>query len=177
MSPGATTGQAGRASLVRGTISDIASPCAAAVEEIHALDDYLAVQRYPFQVFAWVAMLIGGIALLLTVIGVYGVLSYLVAQRRREIGIRMALGATVDAIVRLVLRRSLRLAAVGVPVGLLLAVAVSRIMAGQLPIVNTFDIAGYAGAVVVILAACLAASIAPSQHAARTLPMQALREE
>jgi len=147
------------------------------VEEIHALDDYLAVQRYPFQVFAWVAMLIGGIALLLTVIGVYGVLSYLVAQRRREIGIRMALGATVDAIVRLVLRRSLRLAAVGVPVGLLLAVAVSRIMAGQLPIVNTFDIAGYAGAVVVILAACLAASIAPSQHAARIEPMQALREE
>lgn len=149
----------------------------AAVTEIHGLDDYLAVQRYPFHVFGWVAAAIGAIALLLTIIGVYGVLAYLVAQRTREIGIRMALGAGIDAVVALVLRRSLRLAAVGSAVGLTLAVGVSGLMANQLPIVDTFDPVGYLGGVVVILAACVAASVAPSRRAARVDPMQALRAE
>jgi predicted permease len=150
---------------------------AGAVEEIHTFDDYLAVQRYPFRAFSWVSSAIGAIALVLTVIGVYGVLSYLVAQRAREIGIRMALGAAVQGVVGIVLRQSLYLAGIGIATGVVLAVGVSRLFASMLVIVNTFDPLGYAGGVAVVLLSCLAAAYAPARRAARVDPATTLRAE
>jgi predicted permease len=148
-----------------------------AVIEIHTLDDYLAVQRWPFKIFSWVSAAIGALALTLTLIGIYGVLSYLVAQRTKEIGIRMALGASVGAVVGTVLRQSLRYAVVGIAAGSVLALGVSKLFASVLVIVDTFDPAGYAWGIAVVLAACVAAAWAPSRRAARVNPVEMLREE
>ncbi|AHG92769.1 permease (plasmid) [Gemmatirosa kalamazoonensis] len=147
------------------------------VDEIHTMDDYLAVQRYPFHAFSMVSGAIGAIALLLTVLGTYGVLSYLVAQRTREIGIRMALGAAARGVVGGVLGQSLRLAAVGLGAGVVLAIAVSHLFESVLVIVNTFDAAGYVGGAAVVLLSCLAAAYAPARRAARVDPMRVLRNE
>jgi ABC-type antimicrobial peptide transport system permease subunit len=148
-----------------------------AVIEIHTLDDYLAVQRWPFKIFSLVSSAIGAIALLLTLIGIYGVLSYLVAQRAKEVGIRMALGASVGGVVGQVLRQSLRYALVGLAAGSVLALGVSKLFASVLVIVDTFDPAGYAFGAAVVLAACLVAAWAPSRRAARVNPLDALRQE
>jgi predicted permease len=156
---------------------DLSAADPRAVNEIHTLDDYLAVQRWPFRIFSWVALAIGGLALTLTVIGIYGVLSYLVAQRAKEIGIRMALGAGVRDVVGKVLRQSLRYATVGIAAGSVLALLVSRLFASVLVIVNTFDPAGYALGIAVVMAASLAAAWAPSLRAARVNPVEMLREE
>src|SRR5204863_6125519 len=88
-----------------------------AIEDIHTLDAYMAGGVYPFRAAYWIAGALGAIALLLTITGVYGVLSYVVAQRRKEIGIRVALGASASNVVGLVLRQSIRLCAIGLPLG------------------------------------------------------------
>jgi predicted permease len=148
-----------------------------AVEEIHTLDDYLAVQRYPFHAFSMVSAAVGAIALALTVLGIYGVLAYTVAQRTREIGIRVALGAAVADVVGAVLGQSMRLAAVGLAAGAVLALGASRLFASVLVIVNTFDPLGYLGGAAVVLLACVLAGYAPSRRAARVDPLVALRAE
>ncbi len=168
----------GDASQARQRIDrDISAADPRAVIELHTLDDYLAVQRWPFKIFSWTASAIGAIALALTLIGIYGVLSYVVAQRTKEIGIRMALGAGVGTVVGQVLRQSLRYAAVGIAAGSVLALGVSKLFASVLVIVNTFDPGGYAFGALVVLSACLAAAWAPSRRAARVNPLDALREE
>jgi predicted permease len=168
----------GDASQARQRIDrDLAAIDQGAVIEIHTLDDYLAVQRWPFKIFSLAASAIGAIALVLTLIGIYGVLSYVVAQRTKEIGIRMALGASVGVVVGNVVRRSLRYAVIGTAAGGVLALGVSKLFASVLVIVDTFDPAGYAFGVVVVLAACLAAAWAPSRRAARVNPLDALRQE
>ena len=168
----------GDASQARQRIDvDLAAVDQRAVNEIHTLDDYLAVQRWPFKIFSWVAAAIGALALTLTVIGIYGVLSYLVAQRSKEIGIRMALGASVSTVVGKVLHQCLRYAVVGIAAGSLLALGVSKVFASVLVIVDTFDPMGYAFGIMVVLAACVAAAWAPSQRAARVNPADTLREE
>ena len=148
-----------------------------AVYETHTLDGLLAGQRWPYQLFSWIASAIGAIALVLTLIGTYGVLSYLVAQRSREIGIRMALGATITAVVGLVLRQSLRYAAVGLVAGTVIALGVSKLFGTVLVIVNAFDPVGYGIGIGTVLAACVVAALAPSRRAAKVDPLTALRAE
>jgi len=168
----------GDASQARQRIDrDIAAVDQSAVIEMHTLDDYLAVQRWPFKIFSWASSAIGAIALLLTLIGIYGVLSYVVAQRTKEIGIRMALGASVGGVVGQVLRQSAGYALVGIVPGTVLALGVSKLFASVLFIVDTFDPAGYAFGASVVLIACLAAAWAPARRAARVDPMVALRYE
>jgi len=148
-----------------------------AIVEMHTLEDYLATQRWPFRIFSLISSAIGVIALVLTLIGIYGLLSYVVAQRTREIGIRMALGAGVPVIVGQVLRQSLQYAVVGIVAGGVLALGVSKLFASVLVIVNTFDPAGYVFGVVTVLVVCAAAAWAPSRRAARVNPLEALRQE
>jgi len=168
----------GDASQARQRIDrDIGAVDQSAIIEIHTLDDYLAVQRWPFKIFSWASSAIGAIALLLTLIGIYGVLAYVVAQRTKEIGIRMALGASVGGVVGQVLRQSARYAVVGIVPGTVLALGVSKLFASVLFIVDTFDPAGYAFGATVVLLACLAAAWAPARRAARVDPMVALRYE
>ena len=116
-----------------------------------------------------------GIALLLSAVGIYGVISYIVTQRRSEIGIRMALGASVTQVVRLVMVQSVALAAVGIALGLAGAFAMSRVMQAMLFGVSPNDPLVLGGVVAVLLTTTLVASIFPARRAARVDPSEAMR--
>jgi predicted permease len=137
------------------------------------ISDSLVARRSP----ALLAGLFSGIALLLTAIGTYGVLSYAVAQRRREIGVRMALGAQPRQIRSHFLSLSLRLLAGGTLWGLLGAWQAGRAMRTVLFHVPPLDLAILAGTACLMTVVCLAACLLPSQRAARISPMETLSEE
>ena len=124
------------------------------------------------------ALLLGGfglVGLLLTLLGIYGLLSHLVAGRRREIGIRMAVGGDRRRIVALVVGQGLRLAAFGVAAGLLVAVLASRLLAGLLYGIGPLDPAVFAAVPLLLLAAAAAAALVPARRAARADPAEVLR--
>jgi len=117
------------------------------------------------------------VALLLAVIGLYGVLSYAVAQRTSELGVRFALGATPGHVVRMVLGDGLRLVAAGVAVGAVAGAMAARLMAGLLFGIRAFDLATFASAVTLLLAVAALASFVPARRASRLDAMSALRSE
>jgi putative ABC transport system permease protein len=119
----------------------------------------------------------GSVALLLAVIGVYGVKSYVVSRRTREIGIRMALGATSSDVLWLVLREGLMLTLAGIGVGLLLSWGVARAVGGLLYEVSAVDPLVFVVAPAILAAAAMAASYLPARRATRVLPLTALRTE
>jgi len=137
------------------------------------ITDSLAARRSP----ALLAGLFSGIALLLTAIGTYGVLSYAVAQRRREIGLRMALGAQPRQIRIQFLSLSLRLLASGTILGVIGAWLTGQAMQAVLFHVQPLNLAILAGAACLIGLVSLAACLLPSQRAARISPMEALTEQ
>ncbi len=147
------------------------------VREIHTIDESLAVQRWPFSAAYWVASLVGGIALLLTLTGVYGVLSYIVAQRTREFGVRIALGASPRELVAMVLRQLLKLALVASLVGAVLAIGASRLLQSALEVFDAYDPGGYAIGLAVVLGSCVLAAYAPARKAGKADPIAALRAE
>jgi putative ABC transport system permease protein len=119
----------------------------------------------------------GALALVLAAIGTYGVMAYSVSQRRQEIGIRMALGATRSEVLRMILFGGLRVAALGIAIGVLLAAAATRFLSSLLYGVRGTDPATFAFTIAVLLAAALAASYVPARRAMRVDPMVALRYE
>jgi hypothetical protein len=128
------------------------------------------------------AQLLGGfagLALLLAAIGTYGVLSYMVAERRREIGIRMALGATAGAVVALVMRQSVRLAGIGAIIGLTIAFAALKFLSSlvRLKEVSLLNVAPFAIALVLVLVATALAAYQPARRATRVDPAETLRAE
>src|SRR6266849_5820920 len=147
------------------------------VTDVRSMDtriaDSLVARRSP----ALLAGLCSGIALLLTSIGTYGVLSYAVAQRRREIGVRIALGAQPGQIRIQFLSLSLRLLTAGTVLGLIGAWQAGRAMRSLLFQVPPLNVAVLAAASCVTAAVCLAACLLPSQRAAQISPMEALAEE
>ena len=145
------------------------------VDIVIPMDQALAIQIYPFRASAWVASALGGLALALSLSGIYGVLSYLVSQRTKEIGIRMALGASTRQVVGIVLSQSMKLAFMGIVIGAGVGLGVSRLFASQLQNVNTFDALAYGGSIAVALVAALAAALVPSRRAATVDPVTALR--
>jgi predicted permease len=155
----------------------LAAAAPGAVDRIHRMQELVAGRVYPFRVTYWVSAALGILALLLTVSGIYGVISYLVAQRVREMGIRMALGATARSIVGMVLKQLLRLAAVGIGIGGALALGASRAFASALVMMNAFDATAFLSGILLVLAACLAAAFVPSLRAARIDPMTTLRHD
>jgi predicted permease len=116
-------------------------------------------------------------ALVLAVIGVYGVMSHLVAQGSHDIGVRMALGADRSGILLMVLRQGMELAAAGVVAGLLGAVAVTRVMASLLFGVSTTDVLTFSTVPVILIATAMLATYVPALRATRVDPTVALREE
>ena len=121
--------------------------------------------------------LAGGMALLLGIIGIYGVIAYVVSQRTREIGIRSALGAEPQQLAKMFLLHGLTLSGVGVVVGLVVAAALGRSMSSLLFGIEPMDPAAYIGAVVVILVAAALASYLPARRAAAISPMETLKNE
>jgi predicted permease len=136
-------------------------------------NDSVSRQRFLSTLLA----LFGGVALLLAAIGTYGVLSYLVTERQREIGIRVALGASAGGIVGLVVRQGLVLAVVGVVFGVIGALALGRVTQSLLFGVTPTDPATYAGVGVVILLVALLACLVPAQRAMRVDPLVAIRSD
>ncbi len=118
-----------------------------------------------------------GVALLLGVIGVYGVLAHAVSQRFAELGMRIALGAPVRRVTGMVLREGLVLALAGVGIGLILALGFARLMAGLLYEVSPVDPLTYGSVAVALVAVAVGASWVPARRAARVDPMTALRAE
>lgn len=147
----------------------------AAVLRVTPLEELFAAQVYPFRVSFAISSFLGGLALALTLSGIYGVLAYSVTQRTKEIGIRMALGASTSAVIRIVLGQLMRLTLAGTVVGVALALAVSKLLASQLVNVGAFDWLAYLGGIAVVLTAGLAAAFLPSRRAARIAPAITLR--
>jgi len=139
------------------------------------MEDVLAVQMYPFRAAAWVAEFLAGIALLMTVSGIYGVMAYLVSQRTKEIGIRVALGASAGAILRMVLRHSALLAGAGAAIGVTCALAVAPLFAHELAVIQPYDWIPYAATAAVVLAAAITASFHPARRAVGVDPVRTLR--
>jgi putative ABC transport system permease protein len=119
----------------------------------------------------------GGMALLLGIVGIYGVISYAVSQRTRELGIRIALGAPQGSLKAMVVRQGMLLAAIGVGMGLIAAAALSRVLASLLFGISPLDPLTYSAVSIVLLIAAAAASYLPAHRASNVNPLDALRAE
>jgi putative ABC transport system permease protein len=175
--------------LVVRTEGDLAQLAAAVRRETLALDPDLAVYNVKTMSSAvdeslsgrkFSLLLLGlfaAVALTLAAVGVYGVMSYGVVQRTREIGIRMALGARQEDVLGLVVGDALRLSLVGIAIGIALAIGLSRLLRGMLFGVSNFDPVSYLGLTLVLGLVALFASWLPARRAAKVDPAVALRAE
>lgn len=143
--------------------------------ELHETIDW---ETYPQQAVAWLATILGAVAILLTISGIYGVMQYLVSQRLKEIGIRMALGATAGHILRFVLSYSGRLAGIGTVFGLFLAVGVLQYLGSKMELlVDLFDAGAYAMSFALAALAGLIAVLKPVRRACKVDPHSVLRAD
>jgi hypothetical protein len=147
--------------------------------EAVTLDEILAAQLFPLRVASWIGTLLSLIALVLSVSGLYGVVAYALSQRRKEIGIRMALGAPSAAVVRLLMRQSGRLAAIGAGVGLFIAfaaLAAARTFV-RLDNVSVLDPVTFTAAAALVIGASAFATYIPARKAALIEPAETLRSD
>jgi len=183
-----------RQNSLRAAILNIRTPLApqtmatAIAREVHALDANLAPYEVitlqeqlerstsPQMVAVTLVGILGGLALLLAAIGLYGVMSYAVSQSTRELGLRMALGADASNVLRLVMSRGLALTAGGVLLGAAVALALTRLLGNLLYNVSPRDPLAFGSALAVMTIASLAACFLPAWRATRTDPARALRD-
>ena len=147
------------------------------IEKLRSVEDVFAEAIGRPRLLAQLLGIFAGLAILLAAIGSYGVLSYMVTERRREIGIRMALGADRKLVLRMVLSQGLRLTLAGVVMGLAAAFAMSRVLASLLFGVRPSDPATIGAVVALIATVALVACYIPARMATRVDPMIVLREE
>jgi predicted permease len=139
------------------------------------LTEYMSASLFVQKIAAWLLGVLGAVALVLAAVGLYGVMAYSITQRRQEIGIRVALGARSSDVVGMVLRDGMGLTAAGLLVGVLAAVAVTRLVSGLLVNVSATDPLIFGGAALFLAVVALVASGVPAIRAARTDPNSALR--
>jgi predicted permease len=169
-----------------GAVSEVARMLRAAVAridpelalfDVKTMDERVELSMSSRRTSLMLALAFGGLALFLSAIGIYGVLAYLVAQRRREIAIRVALGSTGAAVVRLVLREGLALVAIGLAAGFAGAAALQKAVANQIYGVRPFDPLVIGGVTVLLGTIALAACAVPARRATRVDPIEVLRYE
>jgi ABC-type antimicrobial peptide transport system permease subunit len=170
------------------TTGSLESISAALVHEVHELDANLALYEMitlreqvnrstsPQLVAVILVSILGGLALLLACVGLYGVMSYAVAQSTRELGLRMALGANAANLLRLVLSRGLRLTIAGVLLGTAAGLVLTRLMGRLLYHVSPHDPLAFGLALAVMTITAVAACLLPAWRAARTDPARVLRD-
>jgi predicted permease len=144
--------------------------------EVITLQEQVDRSTSPQQVAVTLVGILGGLALLLAAIGLYGVMSYAVSQSTRELGLRMALGADASNLLRLVMRRGLALTAGGVVLGATVALGLTRLLGSLLYKVSPRDPLAFGSAFVVMAIAAMAACFLPAWRATRTDPARALRD-
>ena len=159
-----------------GPPSAVVAPVRAAIRSLDAgqpisavstMEEHVATALARPRVLSVLVVAFGGLALVLALVGVYGVMAYSVAQRTKEIAIRAALGASPVRVTRMVLLKALQLAAAGISVGLLLTLVASRVLAGLLFQIAPTDPATYAMVVLLLIAVCMLAAAVPAMRAAR----------
>ena len=137
----------------------------------------VAMTMFPIRAGAWLVSIVGAVAMLLAAVGLYGVIAYSVARRTREIGIRMALGASQSSVVASVMRHGLVIAVVGLAVGAVVAVPAAQQLKSALYGVGATDVVSWTGAAVVLLLVSALANLIPAWRASRVHPSEALRTE
>ncbi len=147
------------------------------LSEVSTLDEVVSKSIRDQRASALLLGSLGGLALVLTAIGIYGVLAYNVAQQTHEIGVRMALGATRGDILSMVLGRGLRLVAIGCLIGFVAALALTRLMTSLLFSVKPTDPITFVGVMALLFAVAMVACWVPAWRATRVDPMVALRYE
>jgi ABC-type antimicrobial peptide transport system permease subunit len=147
------------------------------VTGVRTMDDYIARANVGPQLHLTIAAIFGSLALLLAISGIYGVMSYTVNRRSHEMGVRMALGAGRGDIFRLVLRQAMTLTVIGLGLGLVAALGLTRFLAGMLYEVSPTDGATLAAVSVFLGGVALLASYAPAVRATGFDPLRNLRAE
>src|SRR5438270_6340543 len=145
--------------------------------EVRTMDQYLAVALGRARFQAILLGLFAAMALILTAVGLYGVMSQAVVQRTHEIGVRMAMGATRESVLTMILGRGTALTVIGTAIGILGALALTRLIQSLLYQIPPRDPATYVGVSVILACVALVASYVPAQRAAKVDPMVALRYE
>jgi putative ABC transport system permease protein len=140
-------------------------------------EENLSIAYWGPRLAAGMATTFGGLALVLATMGLYSVMTYAVSQRTREIGIRMALGAQVRDVLRLIVSQGMRMVFIGIVLGLAGAFALTRVLASLLLGVGTTDSVTFAGVAVLLIAVALLACYIPARRAARVDPLVVLRHE
>jgi putative ABC transport system permease protein len=147
------------------------------VTDVKTMTEHMSLSLFPARAFASLLSAFGLLALTLAAIGIFGVMSYAVSQRTREIGVRMALGAGAKDIFKLVIGRGLSLTLIGVGVGLALAVVGTRYLSSLLYNVSAVDPLAFVGVTLLLVAVAFLACYFPARRAMKTDPMVALRHE
>jgi predicted permease len=144
---------------------------------IRGMDEVLAVQRWPYRVFGTMFAVFAAIALVLSAVGLYGVTAYSVAQRRQEIGVRMALGARPGQVRWLVVRQGIVKLAIGLSLGLAGALGVGRLLGSLLVQTGSHDLLTLGTIALVLAVVSIAACLGPARRATRLDPVAALRSD
>ncbi|MBL8208756.1 MAG: FtsX-like permease family protein, partial [Blastocatellia bacterium] len=147
------------------------------VYNVKTMTEHMKTPLFPARVAATLLGSFGLLALLLAAIGIFGVMSFAVTQRTREIGIRMALGAGAGSVFRLIIGHGLTLTALGVGIGLAIALAGTRLMSSLLYGVSAMDVLTFTGVSTLLILVSLLACYVPARRAMRVDPMLALRHD
>lgn len=147
------------------------------VSAVRPMSDVVESTMAPWSFTGLLLSVFATLAVVLAAVGIYGLLSYLVSQRTREIGIRMAIGASQRDVLLLVVRRGLLLTGAGVAAGLVLALGVARLMRALLYGVGPADLLTFAAVPAILLAVALVASYIPAARATRVNPLLAVRSD